>query len=241
MVRTWINSVRPSIGKEPVASPPANLDFDLWAGPGRGDDYKRNLVHYHWHWRWEYGTGECGNNGIHALDVARGTLGVAVPHRVTCAGDKYYFDDDQETPDTQLATFEYPGLCIHWEHRTWTKRGIDGQDFGVTFYGTDGTLVYRSKGWEFLRGDKVVEKHEGSERDRAHIRNFLDCRMNRTRPAADIEEGHLSTQLCHLANIAWRTRSVVELDPSTAEIQHNPAAAALLGREYRKGYELPAV
>ena len=98
MCRTWISSKRPDIGFRDVSEPPANLDFNIWAGPVPNPEYKTNLVHYKWHWRWAYGTGESGNNGIHALDIARWGMGIESPKYVSCGGDKYFFEDDQETP-----------------------------------------------------------------------------------------------------------------------------------------------
>ena len=243
MVRTWICSTRPNIGYNETSAPPENLDFDLWCGPAPNRGYKKNLVHYHWHWRWDYGTGECGNNGIHAMDIARWGIGLEYPQLVTCGGGKYSFDDDQETPDTQLATFDYPGGCLQWEHRTWSKRGIDGQDYGIEFYGSDATLIVGNKGWKVFQGEKEVTKNDGSDYEGAHLRNFLDCLASREKPNADIEIGHRSAQLCHLANIAWRTRSTLQFngEGEQATIANNPEASALLGREYRKGFELPAV
>jgi predicted dehydrogenase len=243
-VRCWITSTRPNIGKEQPVDPPKNLDFSLWAGPGSASYYKKNLVHYHWHWRWDYGTGECGNNGIHALDIARWGLGVDTPNFVTCGGAKYHFEDDQETPDTQLATFDFDNAAIQWEHRTWSKRGIDGADFGIAFYGSDATLVCGSSGYTIYEKEKAVETRKPASRDNEHIQNFLDCLISREKPNADVEICHHSTQLCHLANIAWRTRSTLQLNPkstSTDFIQNNPAAMALVGREYRKGFELPKI
>jgi predicted dehydrogenase len=241
-VRTWITSVRPSIGKIPVSSPPKNLDFNLWAGPGPENAYKSNLVHYHWHWRWDFGTGECGNNGIHGLDVARWGTGVDTPTRITCGGGRYFFEDDQETPDTQLATFEFPGLAIQWEHRTWSPRGLDGETFGVEFYGTEGTLLTNGRGWTVYDSkNAVVTKVDPGESDANHWRNFFDCLRTRSIPNADIEINHRSTMLCHLANIAWRTRSVLDYDGTTETIAHNPSASALLGRQYRQGFELPVI
>jgi predicted dehydrogenase len=244
-VRCWITSTRPNIGQVAPSPPPPNLDFNLWCGPGPDREYRKNLVHYHWHWRWDYGTGECGNNGIHALDVARWGLGIDFPDSVTCGGGKYFFDDDQETPDTQLAVFDVPGASIQWEHRTWSPRGIDGQSFGVEFYGSKGTLVTSGNGWTIYEGtgkdEKVAAKHDGSEQQKTHQQNFLDCIASREKPNADIEIGHRSALLCHLANIAWRTRSVVRFDKDREAIVGNDAAAQLMGRTYRKGFELPEI
>lgn len=244
-VRCWITSQRPNIGHAEPSAAPANLDFNLWCGPAPDNGYRKNLVHYHWHWRWDYGTGECGNNGIHALDVARWGLGIDYVDAVTCGGGKYFFDDDQETPDTQLATFDLPGAAIQWEHRTWSPRGIDGDGFGVEFYGSNATLVTTGSGWTVYEGtgknEKVAERHEPAEQGRSHIGNFLDCIASREKPNADVEIGHRSTLLCHLANIAWRTRSVLQFDGRREAIVGNEAAAQLMGRSYRAGFELPTI
>jgi predicted dehydrogenase len=245
-VRCWITSTRPSIGHAEPTSPPDNLDFNLWCGPAPDAAYRKNLVHYHWHWRWDYGTGECGNNGIHALDVARWGLGFDFPDKITCGGGKYFFEDDQETPDTQLATFDLPGACVQWEHRTWSPRGIDGDSFGVEFYGSQGTLITNGRGWTVYEGtgknEKVARQGEATgDPQKSHVQNFLDCIVSREKPNADIEIGYRSTLLCLLANIAWRTRSVLQFDKGRKTIAGNETAARLMGRTYRKGFELPEV
>jgi predicted dehydrogenase len=240
--RTWIASTRPNIGHAEVTQPPETFDFDLWAGPGPAREYKKNLVHYHWHWRWDYGTGECGNNGIHGLDVARWGLGVNSPEYVSCGGNKYVFDDDQETPDTQVATFDFKDCAIQWEHRTWSPRGFEGSSFGVVFYGTEATLVDLDHGWKIYKRDTVVDEGKADSRanwQRRHIQNFLDCIESRNQPNADIEIGHYSTSLPHLANIAWRKRATIQFDAQRETIVGNDEAAALLSRTYRAGYELP--
>jgi predicted dehydrogenase len=242
MARCWINSTRPSIGYEEPVAPPPHLDFDLWAGPGPADEYKKNLVHYHWHWRWAYGTGECGNNGIHALDIARWGMGMEAPEIVSCGGGKYFFDDDQETPDTQLAQFDFADGVIQWEHRTWCRRGIEDSTFGIAFYGSEGSMILGSGGYKiYNKADKEIEKEPAAERELAHLRNFLECLETRELPNADIEICHKSTNLCHLANIAWRTRSTLRWDGEKEQFLDNPEANQLLGRDYRKGYELPEV
>jgi predicted dehydrogenase len=244
LARAWITSVRPNIGRESPTAPPPNLDFDLWAGPAINPRYQKNLVPYHWHWRWLYGTGECGNNGVHGLDVARWGLGLDAPEYVTSGGRKYHFDDDQETPDTQFATFDFADAAIEWEHRTWNKRGLEGHEFGVVFYGTDATLVALDSGWKIYQDNKVVEEHAGTGHAdwiQRHVRNFLDCCRTRNQPAADIEIGHRSTLLCHLANISWRTRSTLRFDAASETVVDNAAAMRLWSRDYRRGYELPLI
>lgn len=242
--RCWINSTRPNIGYVKATKPPSTFDYDLWCGPGPKAPYKIRKTgghHYHWHWNWDFGTGECGNNGIHAMDVARWGMGMEAPEIITCGGGKYFFKDDQQTPDTQLATFDFDGGCISWEHRTWSKRGIDGAGYGIAFYGSDATLVTNGSGYTIFRGKEVVEKVPGTAHQKLHIENFLDCLVSREKPNADIEIGHRSTRLCHLANIAWRTRSTLRFDAKSETFHDNAAANDLLGRKYRKGFELPTV
>mgnify|MGYP002623882675 FL=1 len=246
MARTWINSTRPNIGHKPVVDPPANLDFNMWCGPAPMNGYKENLVHYNWHWRWDYGGGECANNGIHALDIARWGMGIEYPTMVTCGGDKYSFDDDQETPDTQIATMDSPQGAITWEHRTWSRRGIEDSNWGIAFYGSDATLVCLNNSWTIYQGSKLIEKSQpvkenGEVRLIAHMANFLDCIESREKPNADVEIGHRSANLCHLANIALRTRSTVRYDGQSEQILDNPEATAIIGRETRKEFHVPDV
>ena len=246
LARTWITSVRPNIGHAAGHLSAARRSISI-SGPGPALDphYKKNLVPYHWHWRWLYGTGECGNNGIHFLDLARWGLGVEAPQFVTCGGNRYHFDDDQETPDTQLATFDFNRAAIEWEHRTWSKHGEEGSPFGVVFYGTDATLVALENGWKIYHDRKVVEEHAGTGHARlgpsALSATFSIADRRGNRPVADIEIGPSQTSLCHLANIAWRTRSTLRFEGTTETIADNPAGTALLSREYRKGYQLPAI
>ena len=236
--RGWYNNTRSSIGRGKAVPVPAWLDYELWQGPAPERPYRDNLVHYNWHWFWHWGTGELGNNGIHALDLCRWGLGVDYPVRVSSGGGKYRHDDDQETPDTHLATFDFGGKTITWEGRSWHPRGFEGLAFGVAFYGEGGTMLIDGGGHRILdfKGNEVGRKG-GSGGDRAHLQNFLDSIRNARRPNADIEEGHKSTLLCHLGNIAWRTGHTLGIDPKTGHILDDPRAEALWRREYRPGWE----
>jgi predicted dehydrogenase len=199
--------------------------------------FNANRFHYNWHWNWDYGTGELGNNGIHALDVARWVLGLDAPRHVSCGGGKLFYDDDQQTPDTQIAVFDFLGTTMIWEHRIWSKTGIGSETFGITLYGEKGTLVFDGKGWHVQDGVEASDK--SSEIERPHLRNFLDCVRQNKRPNADIEEGHKSTRLCHLGNIAFRTGRRLTFDAATESLRADQEANRLLGRTYRAPFVVP--
>ncbi|HJT76614.1 MAG TPA: Gfo/Idh/MocA family oxidoreductase [Gemmataceae bacterium] len=239
--RTWIAGHRPSIGHKEDSPVPAGVDYDLWLGPAPARPFNPNRFHYNWHWNWDYGTGELGNNGIHGLDLIRMVLGLGTPRRVTSGGGKYFYDDDQQTPDTQVAVFDFDGTCVTWEHRIWSKTGSEGEPWGVELYGEKGTLLFDRKGWHVLDGAEASDR--AGEMERAHVRNFLDC-VKEGRPErlnAPIEEGHRSTSLCHLGNVAWRVGRVLRWDGQAEAVADDPEANRLLGRVYRKPFVLPEV
>ncbi len=236
-VRTWYRNRRPSIGRGQVTAPPEWLDYELWQGPAPRRPYKSNLIHYNWHWHWHWGNGELGNNGVHALDLARWGMGVDFPTRVTSCGGRYRYDDDQETPDTHLVTFEFGSRAITWEGLSWSPLGPGGSAFGATFHGEEGTLELFDIGYRLYdMQNKLVAEHSGPGGDYEHIDDFLRCVREGGRPTADIEEGHRSALLCHLGNIAHRTGRDLEIDPSNGH-PRDEAALALWGREYAPGWQ----
>jgi len=235
----WYANSRGAIGRGSTAAVPGWLDFDLWQGPAARRDFVGNLVHYNWHWRWHWGNGEIGNNGVHGLDLCRWGLEVDYPIRVTSGGGRYRFDDDQETPDTQVATFEFEGgKAIKFEGMSCNRHGLGGGGFGVSFHGEKGTLVIQGSGYRIHdASDKLIEEVEGPRDDRLHYRNFLECISSGERPASDIEGGHRSTLLCHLGNIAQRTGRSLTCDAKSGRILEDPGAMKLWSREYAKGWE----
>jgi predicted dehydrogenase len=236
-IRTWIAGNRPSIGHKKDEPTPKGVDYSLWLGPAAERPFNRNRFHYEWHWNWDYGTGELGNNGIHALDVARWILNEDAPVRVTSGGGKYFYDDDRQTPDTQIATFDFPHSCVIWEHRIWSKTGMEGEPFGVAVYGEKGTMIFNKAGWHVINGVEASEK--SSEGERAHLKNFLACVRDNRPPNADIEEGHKSTRLCHLGNIALRVGRTLRFDAKTETIIDDAEANRLLRRDYRAPFMVP--
>jgi predicted dehydrogenase len=236
--RSWYAAVRGSIGRGQQVPVPDWLDFTLWQGPAPERPYVDNLVHYNWHWRWHWGGGELANNGPHALDLVRWGLGVDHPHRVSCSGGRYHFEDDQETPDTTLVTYDFGNCAAVWEGLSCEARGSYGTGFGVEFQGEGGSMVLLDSGTKiFDAKDKLVSESPGKGDDRAHFGNFIESIRGNAKPNSEIAEGQKSTLLCHLGNIAWRTGHTITLDPANHRPVNDPAATKLWGREYRKGWE----
>jgi predicted dehydrogenase len=238
MARAWIHQQRKPIGHGSPAPVPEGVDYAMWQGPAPDRPFYPNRFHYNWHWFWVWGTGELGNNGIHGVDVARWGLGVEAPTTVTSGGGKYVFDDDQEVPDTQIVTWDFPHASLVWEHRMWSQHGEEGASFGVAFYGDKGTLIVDDKGWRVEDGAPGGGKAI-SDQPR-HVANFLECVRSRQAPNAEIETGYLSTRLCHLGNIAYRTGRRLTFDAASETFPHDAEANALLSREYGHRFEMPS-
>ncbi len=242
--RSWYANSRPSIGRGKAGPVPAQLDYSLWQGPVPERPYLDNLAPYNWHWRWHWGSGEMGNNGVHALDLARWGLGVDAPKRVTFAGGRYHFDDDQETPDTGVATFDFGHCLATWECSSCQPRANDNLDI-VRFYGEKGMMAIVGMAAKVmephykvfdLRGVELESK-AGVGTDRMHVENFLNCIRDGRTPNAEIEEGQKTALLCHLANISYRVGRTVHYDAGVRQIIGDAEATKLWGREYRQGWE----
>lgn len=241
--RGWYSNKRPSIGRGKEVPVPDWLDYSLWQGPAPEQPYRDNILHYHWHWFWNWGTGELGNNGVHALDLARWGLQVELPKRVTCGGNRYFHQDDWETPDTTVATFDFGDKGIVWEGQSCAPRAFEGAGFGVNFYGDKGCLAIGGNTCIIYDlNNKVVREIKNEQKDLfgfdvIHFANFIDSIRESKLLRAEIEEGQKSTMMCHLGNIAWRTGQTVNFDPVNRRIIGNKTAAALVGRKYRRGWE----
>lgn len=214
--------LRPSIGKvDADQAPPPTMDYDLWCGPAPNKPPHRRTsngtVHYDWHWIWDYGNGDLGNQGIHQMDVARWGLGKStLPKEVVSVGGRLGYEDDGETPNSQLSQLVWNDARILFEVRglptgsPWPAAVNElekkGSNFmGDIFYGKEGTVVICNSGVSYALDPKgaVVKVFKG-EGD--HFANFVAAVRSRKRESlhADIVEGHLSSAMCHLANISYR-------------------------------------
>jgi predicted dehydrogenase len=235
--RTWYNNARASIGRGKQVAVPPNIDYSMWQGPAPERPYLSNLVHYDWHWRWHWGGGELANNGPHALDLARWGLDVEYPTRITCNGGRYHFDDDQETPDTCIAAYDFGGKGLSWDASSCNPRGGENTGF-VTWYGDKGRLSVGSNGYKiFDPKGKQVEEGSGPGSDGLHMGNFLNAIRGKEKPNSEIAVGQMSTLLCHLGNIAYRSGRTIHFDPKTRKIVGDKDAGKLWSREYRPGWE----
>lgn len=254
LAKTWYTNARKSNFLK-SGNVPEWLDYDLWQGPAPRVPYKDGLIHYNWHWFWHWGTGEALNNGTHEVDVARWGLGVDFPVRVTSVGGRYQFQDDWETPDTQIVTMDYPGrVSLMWECRSSNGRKIEGSDRGVIFYGEKGSLDTGGDSYKIynLDGKLINEVNSVSEQgdvqgrntaspslglDSLHVADFLDAIRNSRRPNCDVELGHKSTVAMQLGNIAWRVGRDLKIDPKNGHIIGDKEAQNLWSRTYERGWE----
>jgi len=253
LAKAWESSRQGSIGHPPDGDPPKGVDYDFWLGPAPKRRFNVRRFHGTWRWFFDYGTGDLGNDGVHRLDVARWVLGAAVaakggklpdlPRAVFASGGKYYFDDDQEWPDTLMVTYEYPGCVLTYEMRVWSPNPIDGEDEGAAVFGDQGCIVLGNSQWRaYDAKGKVVAEDRGGYDNSAHAVNFLECMQSRKAPNADLETvGHPSSLLCHLGNASWRSGQVVRFDPATYDFGGPEANRYQTRPEYRKPWVLPQI
>ena len=253
--KTWYTNNRPSIGIGKRVEIPSWLDFELWQGPASREQYRDNIVHYNWHWFWNWGTGEGPNTGTHVVDLARWGLEADFPVKVSSTGGRYRYQDDWQTPDTQVVSLEFPNkTMITWEGRSCNKRPVEGSSTGVMFYGETGSvLIGDSSSYKVFDIDGKLVKHIKTETearetpgpttayqqlDSLHLRNFFDGIRKGSRLNSEIAEGHKSTLLMQLGNIALRSDSALNINPENGHIINNSEAMKYWTREYEPGWEL---
>ena len=251
----WYANNRKSIGTGKEAAVPDWLDWDLWQGPATRRAYKDNLVHYNWHWFWHWGTGEALNNGTHMIDMLRWGLEVDYPVKVSSNGGRYRYQDDWETPDTQVINIDFKeGVSMTWEGRSCNGKSIEGSGAGVIFYGEKGSMLFPGGNnyTIFDLQDNIVKEVKVEEEmdtgnlvspfdalDAIHINNFFDgIRDGSSSLNADIESGHLSTLLVQLGNISQRVGHSLEINPLTGHILGDEEALKYWTRSYEEGWEM---
>jgi predicted dehydrogenase len=247
----------------PDSTPPPNLDYEMWTGPAPMRPYNP-LVHPRtWRAFMEYGNGIMGDMCVHMLDMTRWMLGLGWPRRISSSGgillDKAA---KANTADTQTATFEFDDLRVVWQHRSWGDPPDPKYPWGATFYGDKGTLKASVMSYDFApsgRGGQPVHQdvtyeleqfpEDKTEKDlekhcapaiRRHMQDFLAAIGTRGRPVADIEEGHISTASCLMANLSMQLGRTLTWDAKAARVVGDDEANRLLRRPYRKPWVHPA-
>jgi len=250
-------------GNPPLQPVPDFLDYEMWTGPAPLRPYD-GLPHKRW-WRTfnEYGNGIMGDMCIHMLDTVRWMLGLGWPKRITSTGGIYVQTDGKSNiADTQTATFEYDDFDAVWQHRTWGTPPDPDYPWALFIYGEKGTLKASTMRADFIpqggdarpiHFDCHYERDEYpedlTEKDielnaapatRRHMLDFLAAIENRGRPVADIEEGHITTASCILANISMQLggRPLV-YDPKARSVVGDDEANGLLRRPYRAPWRHP--
>ena len=245
----------------PLKPVPDHLDYEMWTGPAPLRPYD-NLPHKRW-WRafTEYGNGIVGDMCIHMLDTVRWMLDLGWPNRISSSGGIFVQKESKSNiSDTQTATFDYDGLSVVWQHRTWGDPPDPDYPWALFLYGDKGTLKASVKQYDFIpRGkgetihrDCVYEREQYpedvTEKDielhaapatRRHMLDFLAAVERRDRPVADIEEGHISTASCILANLAMDLGRTLVYDPKERKVVGDREATKLLRRPYRDPWRHP--
>ena len=259
---------RDTIGRTPASPVPAGVNYDLWLGPAPAREFTRNHFHYNWHWFWDYGNGDMGNQGIHEMDIARWGIGVSYPTKVSTIGGHFMFDDDQETPNTLAALFEFDEggkkKMLEFAVRHW----MSNHEAGIGEYGdkaapgrtrienTVGNVFYGSKGYLAIGGygkywtvlgpikdgkNNYQESGPGLEKEGNNWVNFIAALRSRKYSDlnAPIEEGAISTTLVHLANISYRLGRSIRFDANSYSCPGDGEANAMFTRPYRAPFVVP--
>jgi len=245
LVRAWayLDWIRP-IGSPADGPVPPGVDYDMWLGPAPDRLFNSNRFHFNFRWFWDYAGGLMTDWGVHLIQVLLWAMGPEPPKSVMSSGGKYVLEDNSETPDTQITVYEFPSYTLVWEHKVGVGLGLYNRPWGMSFTGTEGTLVINDSGWEILREPTKdalePKKYPGGADPRpAHVRNFLDCIKSRQQPIENLGVGHHVSTVAHLGNIALRTGHKVNWDTQAERVIDDPKADALVSVPYRKPWQLP--
>ena len=248
------------------ADVPGHLDYDAWTGPAPMIDYTGAHAEGLWRLFMEYCTGTIGDLGVHTFDQVRWMLGLGWPDAITSTGGILVDRDaTANITDTQNAVFHYPNLEVSWEHRSWGVSPIPQRhwtdQWGARFIGDGGTLNVWMLGYEFTPADGGPKEgfhmcsqsgdldnvdfsqwfNAYNETEKRHMLNFLAAREDRgrTRPVADMEQGHISSACIELANLSLELGRTLSYDPASRTVPGDTEATARLARPYRDGYTHP--
>lgn len=245
----------------PDAMPPANLDYEMWTGPAPMRPYNALVHPRRWRAFMEYGNGIVGDMCVHMLDMVRWMLDLGWPDHIASDGGIYVDKQSKANiTDTQTATFQFGNLPVVWTHRAWGSEPDPKYPWGATIYGDKGTLKCSVMGYDFIPrgGGKAVHKdveyeleqypEDKTEKDlekhvapaiRRHMQNLLEMRESRGKPVADVEQGHISSASCILANVSMELGRSLTWDREKQRIANDDEANRRLRRPYRAPWKHP--
>jgi predicted dehydrogenase len=245
--------------KAPIIPVPNNLDYDMWTGPAPMRPYDG----IPWRAFMEYGNGITGDMCVHMFDTARWLLNLGWPKKISAVGGIYAQKDaNSNIADTQTAVFEYEDLNCVWNHRSWGTAPDPEYPWAVIIYGDKGTLKISVTKYDFIPEDKSEKIHQDATYEkekypidateprmelhaapatRAHLLNFVAAIESKTKPVADIHEGHISTASCILANMSMELGRPLVYDPIKRIVKNDPEATKRLSRKYRSPWIHPKV
>ena len=255
---SYLGSEGWSAGPVPNAEVPSHLNYDFWTGPAPLLPFKAIMENRGWRAFMEYGNGPIGNLGVHMLDQVRWLLGLGWPETILSSGGIYVEKASfSNISDTQRSVFRYPDLDVSWQHRLWGGSPIPqrhwSDQWGARFIGKNGTLNLTMLEYSFTPADggpregvhmlsktgnleNVDFGQEGkayTETENRHVLDFLRARETRSRPISDIEEGHISSACCELANLSQQLGRPIAYDSKTHTVPGDAEATRLLARTYR--------
>ena len=246
----------------PPEAPPEHLDWEMYVGPAAWRDYAPEIHPKSWRDCREFSNGQIGDLCVHFFDVVRYILDLRWPRRISASGGSLMRDPKSRVnvPDTQTAVFEFPDLQVVWTQRSWGENPDPDYPWGATIYGDKGTLKLSVTSYDFRptgdgpseHGDYVDESEKypedlqhketepfASAATRAHMKDFLQCRREKTAPTSNIEEGYISSACCILANLSMDLGRSLRWDGDAGRVVDDEEANGRLARAYRGPWEHP--
>ncbi len=248
--RTWNygNSAPDGFGYKEDGPPPPHVDYDMWLGPAPKRPFNPNRFHYQFRYFYDYAGGMLTDWGVHLMDIVLWAMERKAPRSVAAIGGKLGLKDNRDTPDTIDVVYDFVDFILTYSYRHCNAERVNGRGYGISFHGTNGTLVVDRRGYEVKPETTkkagvdvprmLPQKGGKSDQHWPHVQDFLKCLETRAKPIADVEEIHYSTTLPNLGNIAYRVGRKIVWDAENEQIIGDPEASRLLGRVMRKPYTL---
>jgi predicted dehydrogenase len=246
----------------PVAAPPEHLDWDMYVGPAAWRDFRPGIHPRSWRNCREFSNGQTGDLCVHFYDFVRYCLDLGWPSRISAFGGIHVRDKNSSVNvhDTQIAVFDHGDLEVVWTQRNWGPNPEPKYPWGATIIGDKGQLKISVSSYDFTphgagspihadfldERDKYPEDTQHQETEpfaapatRRHMQDFLAARRDKKRPVSDIEQGHISSASCILANLSMDLARSLQLDPATGQIKHDNEATNRSARDYRPDWTHP--